>query len=112
MSENLKEIVPTSTVNSGKSTTIKELFIVDTEIPVGKNTKVKTYLAIRVDKFNYCVEINGFDISTLNISEMTLKECKSYQDAINLAKDKESEILTFPWHRIISIKTMKYKLAI
>lgn len=105
---------------SGNSTNMKELYIVVTEelATSGKGTKnVPTketiYLAIRADESVSTVKMSGYDV-TYNIQIIAqLKDAKTYNEAINIAKNEnlEFQVLTFPWQRIVRIKQLKYTLA-
>lgn len=107
---------------SGKHANNKDLYIVVTEEPgivtSGKQTKSLTlkeriYLAVRVDEAAATVKISGYDVTSNSELNAQLKEAKSYNDALEIARNGnvESEVLTFPWHRIVRIKQLKYTLA-
>lgn len=108
---------------SGNSTNTKELYIVVTDEPgmanVGKSTKTlastkeTVYLAVRADETNATVKMSGYNVTHNSDLIAQLKDAKTYNDAIDIAKNEnlEFQVLTFPWHRIVRIKQLKYTLA-
>ncbi len=108
---NIKDIEATQITSSvGNSTNKKELYIVVAENPTVKGTGSRVYLATRVDRGPVGAEIAGYEATKHNSNKITqLKNTDTYNDAVELAKmeNAELEILLFPWHRIISIKTLK-----
>lgn len=97
---------------SGNSANIKELYIVVTDEPNTSNTET-VYLAIRADETASTVKMSGYNVSHNSEVLAQLKDAKTYQDAIDIAKNEnlEFEVLTFPWQIIIRIKQLKYTLA-
>lgn len=108
---------------SGNSTNTKELYIVVTDEPgvtkVAKSTKTLTptketiYLAVRADETNATVKMSGYNVTHNSELIAQLKNAKTYNDAIDIAKNQnlEFQVLTFPWQRIIRIKQLKYTLT-
>jgi hypothetical protein len=108
---------------SGNSTNTKELYIVVTDEPgvmkVAKSTKTLTptketiYLAVRADETNATVKMSGYNVTHNSELIAQLKNAKTYNDAIDIAKNEnlEFQVLTFPWQRIIRIKQLKYTLT-
>lgn len=108
---------------SGNSTNTKELYIVVTDEPgvmkVAKSTRTLTptketiYLAVRADETNATVKMSGYNVTHNSELIAQLKNAKTYNDAIDLAKNEnlEFQVLTFPWQRIIRIKQLKYTLT-
>lgn len=109
---------------SGKHANNKELYIVVTEESgytlnvTGKSakstpsSKLRIYLAVRADETQATIKISGYDVTANSELDAQLKEVKTYNDALDIAKNGnlELEILTFPWHRIVRIKQLRYNL--
>lgn len=85
------------------------IYLVSVEDPSDK-AKSRNFLANKVDKVSYGVELKGFEIN----NKKQLSNLKTFEDAIELAKKESIEMidLMIPWQRVISIKNMSYKTKI
>ncbi len=105
---------------SGNSTNTKELYIVVTDEPnfftnkTGKfaaMNKQKIYLGIRADETGATVKMSGYNVTHNSDLIAQLKNAKTYNEALDLAKNLEFQVLTFPWQRIIRIQQLKFTIA-
>jgi len=86
----------------------KLLYIVVTEDPTSKD-EVKYFATSKVDKLTNFAEVIGYEVTSVQ-----MKQIKTWNDVTELAnKSKSMEIvnMTFPWHRVISIRNVSYKKA-
>lgn len=88
------------------SSTNKMLYILVVEDPSLK-AKTRYFATQKVDKTAGFADIVGYEVTNAQSSKL-----KTWDDATTLAETQELEIfnISFPWHRVISIRNVSYKL--
>ena len=83
----------------------KMLYILVVEDPSLK-AKTRYFATQKVDKMASFADIIGYEVTDAQSSKM-----KTWDDATALAEKQEKEIvsISFPWHRVISIRNVSYK---
>lgn len=88
------------------SSTNKPLYILMVEDPALK-VKYRYFATPKIDKMAGIVDIVGYEIET----NAQINKIKTWDDAVELASKEKFNIvnMTFPWHRVISIRNVSYK---
>jgi hypothetical protein len=87
------------------SSTNKLLYIVVTE-DISYDAGFRYFATSKIDKVQTCLDIIGYEITNAQSSIL-----KTWDDALELAVQENIDhiSISFPWHRIISIKNVSYK---
>lgn len=84
----------------------KLLYTVVMEDPTVKDG-VRNYVTSKVDKAGAFAEIIGYEVTSAQITK--LKTWNDVTELANKSKNMELISMTFPWHRVISIRNVSYK---
>ncbi len=106
MSNEITDLPVQKNIGLPSNSTNKALYIVVVEDPTIK-AKKRVFAAQKVVHNTPTLEVFGYEITDAQTSQL-----KSFNDASNLAKEGQLEILnvSFPWCRVISITNVSYKL--
>jgi len=71
-------------------------------------SKVRKFIASKIDKLNYTLEFRGYDVTNL---DSNLK-ISNFEELLKLTKDAQISIeeIYVPWQNIILVKNLSYKL--
>lgn len=87
------------------NSTNKLLYIVVIE-DLSSDQGIRFIATSKVDKNPVCLDVIGYEVTNAQTDKL-----KTWDDAVELATNEKMEIIsvTFPWHRIISIRNVSYK---
>ena len=89
------------------NSTNKLLYILVVEDPTLKE-KCRLFATTKVDKMTAFAEVIGYEITNAQSNKL-----KTWDDVVELVNTKNGSIelvnISFPWHRVISIRNVTYK---
>ena len=87
------------------NSTNKLLYIVVTE-DLSSDQGIRYFATSKIDKTPVCLDVVGYEVTNAQSSQL-----KTWDDAVELATQEKIEniSISFPWHRVISIRNVSYK---